>query len=249
MNHEPNDDDLRELLALAAVDALDADEQAALDHDLAGRADLRAELETLREAAATIAAATAEAPPPAMRANVLAAIADEPQLARAAPVATTPPTGVADNVVPMRAPRRRRWTAAIGAVAAVAAAIVAFLVIAPGSGSDPVDVAAVVDADDRVTVPLDGELSGMELVHSPALGASALVGSAIPTPGDDDVYELWMISDAEPEPVDTFRPDEDGDVELLIEDATSPDDVVFAVTIEPPGGSEQPTTPILAASS
>ena len=103
MNHEPNDDDLRELLALAAVDALDADEQAALEHDLAGRADLRAELEALREAAATIAAATAEAPPPAMRANVLAAIADEPQLAPAAPVATTPPTDVADNVVPMRA--------------------------------------------------------------------------------------------------------------------------------------------------
>ena len=104
-------------------------------------------------------------------------------------------------------------------MAAVAAAIVAFVVVAPGSGSDPVDVAAVVDADDRVTVPLDGELSGMELVHSPALGASALVGSAIPTPDDDDVYELWMISDAAPEPVDTFRPDEDGDVELLIEDS------------------------------
>ena len=86
-------------------------------------------------------------------------------------------------------------------------------------------------------------------MHSPALGASALVGSAIPTPDDDDVYELWMISDAAPEPVDTFRPDDDGDVELLIEDAASPDDAVFAITIEPPGGSEQPTTPVLAASS
>jgi anti-sigma-K factor RskA len=250
MNHEPNaDESIHELIALSAVNALDPDEQAALDAALVERPDLRDELDELRATAATLAEATAEPPPPSLRADVLAAIAAEPQLPSRAPAdhsvpATSSPP--ATNVVPL-ASKRRRWTTAVTAVAAVAAAVLAFVVIAPGDDDGQIDVAAVVDADDRLTMPMGGELSGMQMVHSPSMGATALVGTAVPPPQGDDVYELWLIRDAAKEPLGTFLPDDDGDVALMLDASVSPDGATFAVTVEPPGGSDQPTTPPVAS--
>jgi hypothetical protein len=93
------DQELRELLALSAVGALTEEEQMELDAALGDRPDLRAELDGLHGAAAVMADAVAETPPPALRANVLEAIAVTPQDAPLAPV------------VPISSRRRSRWLA------------------------------------------------------------------------------------------------------------------------------------------
>ena len=82
------DDELRELLALAAVGALSDEEQRTSTPPSTDRPDLRAELDRLLEVATTMADAVAETPPPALRASVLDAIADTPQLAPEPPAPT-----------------------------------------------------------------------------------------------------------------------------------------------------------------
>ncbi|HEV2881936.1 MAG TPA: anti-sigma factor [Pyrinomonadaceae bacterium] len=88
MTHE----DYKEMIALAALDALDDDdrgnERRALDAHLAGCAECRAELEALRDAAASLVYAAApplEAPAPELRARILTAIKSQPQDARRSP--------------------------------------------------------------------------------------------------------------------------------------------------------------------
>ena len=56
--------------------------------------------------------------------------------------------------------------------------------------------------------------------------------------------QLWAIADDQPASMGTFVPTDDGHVELVME-GTEPEGVVYAVTIEPEGGSEQPTLPIV----
>ena len=68
-----------------------------------------------------------------------------------------------------------------------------------------------------------------------------LVGDGIDAPDDDQVLQLWAIDDDQPASMGTFVPDDDGHVALVME-GTEPEGVVYAVTIEPEGGSEQPTS-------
>ena len=130
---EDRDLELRELIALAAVGALDHGERAALDADIAGRGDLRTELAQLQAVAATFADATAETPPAHVRANVLDAIADMPQLPaldeenvevptgafRPGPLPSPTPVPPTAEVIRL-ADRRRRWAPLAAAAAVVA---------------------------------------------------------------------------------------------------------------------------------
>jgi anti-sigma-K factor RskA len=245
--HGMDDDELRELLALAAVGALDPPERAALEEAIADRPDLRVELAELEAAAVAMAEVSAEDPPAGLRDAVLGAIAGVAQLpAHDAPaVAAPPPSG---DVVDLRAARRRRrWWAPVAAAAAVLAILAGVLVVAVNDDGGGGDIAAVVDADDAVTTELTGALSGLRLVYSADQQAAALVGDDIPVPEGEDVYELWRIVEA-PERMDIFRPDDNGRVELFLPD-TSVADATFAVTVEPPGGSDQPTSDIIASTA
>ena len=47
----------------------------------------------------------------------------------------------------------------------------------------------------------------------------------------------------------TFTPDADGHVAAVMEGLVEPPDTIYAVTIEPAGGSPQPTSDPVAASS
>ena len=247
-----SDDELRELLALEAVGALSDTERAELDAAIEGRADLHAELDSLRSAAAMMADAVSEQPPASLRARMLETIAATPQ-EPALPTPDTPPVrpDVAP-VVPITKGRRRhhhpflRW----GAIAAAAAAAaIGVLVVSPFGEDDAGDhFAEVIEAPDARTIELTGELSGLRLVHSAAIGSSALEGDTVPPPDGDQVYELWRIAGPQREPViREFRPD-DGTVELVME-GLDPGDDVFAVTIEPAGGSDQPTSDPIATTT
>ena len=71
---------MRSLLGAYALDAVDPDERAAVEHLVATDPSAAAELAQLTAVAATLGDAVAGEPPAALRASVLAAITDVPQL-------------------------------------------------------------------------------------------------------------------------------------------------------------------------
>ena len=141
MTNNMGDEQLRELLALEAVGALSETERAELDAAIEDRPDLRAELESLRTAAATMADAVSEPPPSGLRARVLDTIATTPQ-EPPLPLAPQPvaPEPASERpvapVVPITAARRHRWMRWGAVAAAAAAAVIAVLVVSPWSGDD-----------------------------------------------------------------------------------------------------------------
>lgn len=252
------DDELREQLALAAVGALPDQEVSELDDVLRARPDLQAELDELRAAAAVLADAVGEAPPPALRLSVLGVIARTPQLpADDTATAAEPPEPPVAPVVPITARRRRtHWMAIGAAAAAVVAIVVGALIVAPWSGSETHDeVAAVLEADDAQTIemPETGEpnsLPGVTIVHSAAQDAAVLQADDVPVPEADRVYELWAIRDGTPERFATFRPDDTGRLSVYAAGLDPASAEQWAITEEPgPNGSDAPTTPILNATA
>jgi anti-sigma-K factor RskA len=235
------DDELREQLALAAIGALDADERAELDALLRDRPDLRAELDELVDAAALLADAVAEEPPPSMRAGVLAAIAATPQAPRQPEQVDEPPLA---PVVPLRR-RRSRVLGVVGAIAAAAAVLVGVLVVAPWSATAPDQTSAVLDADDAETIEMPGTLPGVTIVHSSTRDAAVLQAADVPVPPGDRVYELWAIRNGTPERYATFRPDADGQLSVYAAGLDPASAEAWAITEEPAGGSDTPTLPIL----
>ncbi len=238
--------ELREMLALSAVGALSEEEQHELDAAMGDRPDLRAELDGLHAAAAVMADAVAESPPPALKSSVLAAIASTPQMApeRAdeAPIAP---------VVPLAGRRRSRWLA-VGAAAAAVAVLAVGAVVVLSDGDDGDDqVAAVVEADDATTIPMPGALPGVTIVYSAEQDAAVLLADQVPLPEGDNVFELWAISDGTPESFTTFRPDDDGRLSVYAAGLDPASADVWAITEEPAGGSPTglPTTDILAATA
>ncbi|MBA3288487.1 MAG: anti-sigma factor [Acidimicrobiia bacterium] len=239
-----------ELLALAAVGALDDDERAEVEELIADRPDLRAELDGLRGAASTMAAAVSAAPPAALRGRVLDLIASTPQheADRTPERPASSPPALAP-VVPIAAGRRRRIVTFVGAVAAAVVLVAAALVVIGPFGANDAPAVADVLADERATtVELRGEI-GLQLVHSLQLGAGVLTGHDVPVPAGDQVYELWLLESETFERVDIFRPDDDGRVVVLIDGMEFPPDVRFAVTVEPAGGVDQPTGEMVAVTA
>ena len=68
-----------------------------------------------------------------------------------------------------------------------------------------------------------------------------LVGDGVEHPDADQVLQLWAIADGQPASMGIFVPDDDGHVAFVME-GTEPEGRVYAVTVEPEGGSEQPTS-------
>jgi anti-sigma factor RsiW len=121
-------EDLHELTAAYALDALDADERSVYERHLAGCGRCRADLSELSETAGALALATeGPAPPDELRSRILAAAREE---------------GPA-NVVSIRATRRRWYAvAAVAAAAAVGLAIGLSVALSGGSSNPKLALAA-----------------------------------------------------------------------------------------------------------
>ena len=63
------------------------------------------------------------------------------------------------------------------------------------------------------------------------------------------VYQLWLIpaSGSAPMPFGTFKPDAQGNAAMIMPNMEKAAPKMFAVTIEPEGGSQTPTMPIVMA--
>jgi len=216
-----------------AVDALDIAEREAFERHLAGCGDCRAEVDSLREAAASLADGVALVPPAHLRDAVLDNIAK---------VRPLPPVVVA---LPSRSPRRA-WLGG----ALIAAAVVALLVVwvRPQTPSGTLTAAdQVVRAQDVASVS-QRLTSGATVVwyRSANLNRAAVSIRNLPKASAGKTYELWLQSpDGVMHPAGLVT----GGTKLLALSGSARSAVGAGLTVEPSGGSQSPTLPAVTVAS
>lgn len=229
--------DIHALVGAYAVDALDDEERAAFEQHLAGCADCRAEVDDLREAASVIGSSVSQEPQPALRDRLLADIAT---------VRPLPPVGS-----PPEPHRRRRLRPAL--VAAAAAALIAVgggvFVAEPWSddtSQGPLSAAEQVRAaDDAETYELPVEGGAVAtVIRSESLNRAVLVTKDMPPAPEGKVYELWLDHDGIGMVAAGLMENDQREVVLEGDPATA---IGFGITVEPDGGSDEPTLPAVAA--
>jgi anti-sigma-K factor RskA len=212
---------LHELTAAYALDALDPAERAEYEEHLATCQRCRDELAQLSVVAAELAfGAEPASPPPALRARILeAAQAERP------------------NVVPLRP----RWLYPVAAAAAVAACVAIGLGVWNISLHNQLSSA---NHQALTRVPVTG-VPGTLVVSSN--GSAALLISRIAPAPSGKTYEAWVLQGKKATPAGLFRARRGSAFVPIV--GKVPRGGRIAVTIEPAGGSPQPTTTPFAVSS
>lgn len=250
--------DIHALSGAYAVDALDDVERAEFERHLATCEACRAEVDGLREAAASLSELSDTPAPTSLRSSVLAGITTVRPLGpvvegAAAHAAGGSPEEVADpaeqpvSLADRRARRTRRWAAGIAAAAAVA-------VLGGGTAVwHPWDrgTTTVVSVADRVIHAPDARHDGQRLPNggsvtvyrSASVGRAVVVAHDMPPAPDGKVYELWFQDDAGAmHPAGLMAGGADTTVTLKGGYRTARG---AGITVEPAGGSPVPTsTPI-----
>lgn len=217
----PDRVELSTLATPYALDAVSADERADIERRVAAApADqaraFRGEVRVVRETMAVISAATALDPPPGLRERVLAAV---------------------------RPRRQLPWRTVGFAAAAAAAAAIAFgagLALRP-TPTPPAAEQVVTAADVRTAsgaIPAGGTAT---VVYSRDKNAAVLVMNNVNPPAADTVYQMWLIEDQQPRSVGIIGPQavHPSTTEVIHDLGRAG---VLAFTVEPPGGSPQPTS-------
>ena len=219
--------DIHALSGAYAVDAVDDIDRASFERHLASCPACRAEVASLREASALLADAATTTPPPALRDAVLN------DITRVRPL---PPVTVGGPV------HRRRWFPAL------VAAVVLALVGVGGAVWQPWrdDTSVQVSVTDQVLQDPDAERFTEELpngatatvVRSAKEHRAVIVTEDMPAAPDGKVYQLWLQTPSEDMVPAGLMP-AGGSTALLEGDAD--DAIGIGVSLEPAGGSEQPT--------
>jgi anti-sigma-K factor RskA len=225
--------DLHTLSGAFALNALSAEEAEQFHRHLEACPACRQEVRELQQAAATMGTAEAAPPPPYLKPRVLSAVDRTPQL---------PPRTGGGSAVTEISPRR--WAPRLLLAAAAAALVVAGGIgIAQLQQEDQPDsllaegVVRVFAAEDAHTAKMPTEIGGeIRVAASPELNQMAVDTDGLPPPPEDHVYQLWAVHDGSMESVTVLEPEKGASMEM-----PTPDTEV-AITVEPLGGSEQPTT-------
>jgi anti-sigma-K factor RskA len=229
--------DLHTLTGAYALDALDDVERAGFERHLRGCDSCSIEVMEFRESAASLAERVAMTPPPSLRPRLLAEVSRTRQ--------TSPGRG------PARRRPSLRWTLA-GVAAAVLIAGSAGLGGIAWQGHQAAQ-SAQVEASRLARVMTDP--NRIEAVAVPTVGGTATVvaagGSAVlatdklPAPPSGKEYQVWLIDQQGARVRSAGRLKlKDGSGQSLVTGVSMGAEV--AVTLEPAGGSRQPTSvPVL----
>lgn len=269
-----SDADLAQLSGAYALGAVSPEEAAEFENFMARSPELRWEVTELTDTAVELGLATTPVDPPAsLKASIMDQISRTPQLPAltlveddAEPTETptqapSSPAALSDDLrADLGAAERKaqvRWFASpLTAIVAVAAVV--GLVVGGGILSNVVSdsreqsvqadrLAAINAADDRQQAVAEVAGGGTAtLVWSNELLASAMIVDGMSPLPDEKVYELWYIGESGPRAAGTFTVGDAGTSWRVLDGEMQAGDVV-GVTIEPRGGSEQPTTdPVVA---
>ena len=237
--------DVHTLSGAYALDALDADEAAVFREHLSGCAACTQEVAELRAAAARMGAVETVAPPADLRTRILAAADRTPQQPPSPraqePAAVTPLRGTARDSDRPSTQRRRRWDRL--ALAAAAALVVGGGAVGIGQvlDSDPQQLTPaerVFRADDATTLDEPTMNGGtLRVAVSPGRDEMAVDTAELPALSGGRVYQLWTVG-ADETAVSVAVVETPGETAAM---GLPPAGTQVAVTIEPAGGSEQPT--------
>jgi anti-sigma-K factor RskA len=229
----PDDEHLREDAAAWLLGALGDEEARDFERRLETSAAARAEVEALRETADALPYAVEPVgPPPELRDRIMAIVESEAALLHATkPAADRPPR------------RHRAWLRPMPLAAAACALLLAGVVagvLITGAGEPARTVAAQVTGEG-----MEDARGRLEIAD----GKAELVVDGMGAAPAGHVYQVWVLHDGASEPVPgaLFDVDREGHGTTALSDV---DDVTTVmVSVEPDGGSEQPTSdPVLEAS-
>jgi anti-sigma-K factor RskA len=226
--------DLHTLSGAFALNALSGEEAEEFRRHLEDCAACRQEVRELQETAAAMAASESVPPPAYLKDRVLAAADRTPQL---------PPRAGGGTVIPV-APRRwgRRTLLAAAAVALVVAAGIGIHEVSDEDQHLAAGVVRVFDAADAHTAEVPTDNGGrIRVAASPGLNQMAVDTDELPPLDDGRVYQLWAIRGGTISSVGVLEPDRGVAMEM------PPADTQVAITVEPAGGSEQPTSEPITA--
>lgn len=246
--------DLHHLSGAYAVDALDEHERLSFEQHLAGCPDCRAEVAELTSAAHALAALNEVTPPAGLRESVLSGITKVRPLPpvdtgvdgsqRSADAATTtgghrPDGGTRRGVVVPFVRRTSTWLAAAAAAVAITVGGLTWAPWSEGPASPYDQVVAAADAR-TVTSTKDGTVA--TVTYSRQLGRSAISVTGLPPLPEGQTYQLWYGSaDQKFTGAGLFDTDASGRASAVLEgDANAA--AAVGVTVEPAGGSAQPTS-------
>ncbi len=264
--------DIHTLSGAYALDALDRDEAVAFERHLESCASCRDEVRSLRETLPALVDDSAEPAPDRLRANVLAGITSvrplppvgSPTDAHAPGGAASGPDGaspgdagaVDDELSRARQQRRRpvtRWlTVAAAALALVAGGATLRAVDLDRQldavSSSAAQVTSVLTSPDARTVSGPVSTGGRAaVVVSDSLGQAVLVTDDLQPAPAGRTYQVWFLGTDGSATSAGFVSDSSVGAVLLTGDAGTAGGV--GITVEPAGGSPQPTTtPVLAVS-
>jgi anti-sigma-K factor RskA len=224
--------DLHDLVAPYALDALDADERKRFERHLEECAECSTQLAELQEPVAALAyAAEGPAPRPGLRHRILDSARDEPRAAV------------------IRFPRRWALPAA-AAVAAVAASAAIGLGLWASSLSHSLDrERGATAAYDRAARLLAAKANAKPLIGADGSllvandGRAAIVVCGLDRAPREKTYEAWVISGRTPQPAGLFHGG--SGCEPIALTRSVPQGSTVAVTLERAGGARTPTLPIV----
>jgi anti-sigma-K factor RskA len=203
---------IHELSAAYALDALEADERGAYEDHLAGCERCREEVASFSSTAEMLGYAAGPASPPPILRDRILVAARAER----------------PNVVPMRP----RWLYPVAAVAAVAACVAVAL------GAWNVSLNHRLSRTEALqSVPISGAPGSLVVGSN---GSAALVLVRLDSAPAGKTYEAWVIRGKRaPVPAGVFR---GGGTTFFPIDGKVKKGSVVAVTVEPSGGSDAPTT-------
>lgn len=232
--------DIHKLTGAYATDSLDDLERARFEQHLAGCPDCRAEVAELREAAARLAEITAVAAPDSLRSSVLAGISQvrplPPQLPHAEPHPSSPAGG-------------RRWLPFLVAAAVALLAGIGAAVTQPWADDENRRLSAaeqVLKAPDAEKVSVDlGEAGEATVVRSKSQDRAVIVTEDMDPAPEGRVYQLWLQDPEDGSFIPAGLMPEAGDQAVVLEGSAA-EATAVGITVEPAGGSSEPTTTPIA---
>jgi anti-sigma-K factor RskA len=250
MSH-PGQETPQDLAAAYALGALSAEEAQRFEAFLATSPETQREVAELRDVAALLALDSGDAAPAGdLRERVLARVGSQ----KSRPLTPSPGAG--------RRPSPLVW-------GALAASLLAAVGLGAGLLATRGQLAGLRSALASMQERLQEREATLNSIFEPGVELFQLTASGDPEPGiqifwdrqrnralahgfklkqvpDGRAYQLWFIKDGKPVPSVTFKPEPSGHVRVEKIPVPAGEGVsAAAITVEPEGGSPQPTSPIV----